>query len=199
MVRRCFGLTRNLDRCGRRGDWRLFCQEHKKQPFVWLFVLIFTVGAGIASILSYFSAQPNLNEDQKPRRLAVEQKMQFIKLLKSAKQPREEIKLGCAAGSEEACVFASQLLNLFREAGWVVQGDQVERVMLSKPLAGVALFKRGEGKLDPSNPKSGLWVEQTPGLITLRESFAKIGIETDAQADAQMPESVIGVFIGPNL
>jgi hypothetical protein len=132
-------------------------------------------------------------------RLTAEQQAQFVSLLKVQQQPREEIGLGCAAFSEEACVLAGQLLNVFREAGWVIQGNQVERVTLPKPLSGVALFKHGEGKLDPSNPKSGLWVEQTASLVTLRESFAKIGIEADTQADAQMPKGIIGVFIGPNL
>lgn len=52
-MRRCFGITRNVNRCGRIGDWWLFCHEHKKQPIAWAFVFIFTVVAGTASILSY--------------------------------------------------------------------------------------------------------------------------------------------------
>jgi hypothetical protein len=188
MKRRCFGRKMNLNRCGRYGDWWLFCQEHSKRPLIFLYALIFTVGTGVISYLSYFS--------ETHRRLTAEQQTQFVEILKTEKQPHEEIKLGYASGSEEACVFAGQLL---REAGWLIQGDKVERVILSRPLSGVAVFKRGEGKLGPSNPKSGLWVEQTPSLIALRESFAKIGIETKTQADAQMPEGVIGVFVGPNL
>lgn len=136
---------------------------------------------------------------QRHSKLTAEQQTQFVSLLKEQQQSREEIRLGCAAGSEEACVLAGQFLNLFLEAGWVVRGNQVERVVLSKPLAGVALFKHGEGKLDPSNPKSGLWVKQTTSLITLKHSFTKIGMETETQADAQMPKGVIGVFFGPIL
>lgn len=49
---RCFGITRNLHRCSREGDWKLFCAEHSRQWFGWLFTLIFTVGAGAASISS---------------------------------------------------------------------------------------------------------------------------------------------------
>jgi hypothetical protein len=72
---RCFGVTRNLNRCGRIGDWRLFCTEHKKQPVIWLFVLVFTVIAGTASILSYVSQQTtpqNTNADgsEVPRQLS---------------------------------------------------------------------------------------------------------------------------------
>ena len=51
-MRQCCGLKRNLIRCQRRGDWNLFCDEHKRQPFYWLFVLVFTVIAGSASICS---------------------------------------------------------------------------------------------------------------------------------------------------
>jgi hypothetical protein len=51
---KCFGLTKNLNRCGRVGSWKLFCHEHKKQPVVWLAFLTFTAVGGTASILSYF-------------------------------------------------------------------------------------------------------------------------------------------------
>lgn len=50
--RRCWGLTRNLWFCGRRGDWILFCPEHRRQPFAWIAFLVFTVLGGAASILS---------------------------------------------------------------------------------------------------------------------------------------------------
>lgn len=205
MMRRCYGITKNLYRCGREGEWKLFCHEHKKQPLVWLCGLIFTVLAGTASILSYFAPQPALNTNeskgsgQRLGRLTAEQQAQFISRLEVQREPREKIRLGCAAFSEEACVLAGQFLKVFQEGGWAIQGNQVERVTLPKPLAGVALFKHGEGQHDSSNAKSGLWVEQTASLVTLRESFAKIGMEVDTQADAQMPKGIIGVFIGPNL
>ena len=58
-MKRCWAITRSLNRCGRIGPWRLFCPEHRKQPIVWLFVLVFTVLAGTASILGYFSTLPH--------------------------------------------------------------------------------------------------------------------------------------------
>ncbi len=55
---RCFGITRNFHFCGRNGDWKFFCSEHRRQPLVWLFVFVFTVVAGIASIKSaWWSSQ----------------------------------------------------------------------------------------------------------------------------------------------
>lgn len=52
MARRCFGLTRSLNRCGRIGEWRWFCDEHKRQPIIWAFFIVFTVLGGAASIYS---------------------------------------------------------------------------------------------------------------------------------------------------
>lgn len=49
---RCFGITRSLHRCSRKGDWKLFCSEHRRQPVVWLFVFVFTVLGGLASMQS---------------------------------------------------------------------------------------------------------------------------------------------------
>ena len=49
---RCFGLTTSLNRCQRSGSWRFFCPEHKKQPLIWVFTFIFTIGGGTASIYS---------------------------------------------------------------------------------------------------------------------------------------------------
>lgn len=57
--KRCCGLTKNLCRCGRIGNWRFFCDEHSRQPLVWLFVVIFTVAGGAASILGYLSSISN--------------------------------------------------------------------------------------------------------------------------------------------
>jgi hypothetical protein len=51
-MQQCFGLTRTLRRCGRRGSWRFFCDDHRRQPVAWIFFLVFTVIAGTASIYS---------------------------------------------------------------------------------------------------------------------------------------------------
>ncbi len=49
--RRCWAITRrgpNLSRCGRVGDWFIYCDQHRWQPVVILF-LLFTVLGTIAS------------------------------------------------------------------------------------------------------------------------------------------------------
>jgi hypothetical protein len=57
-MRRCLGITRNLHRCGRTGDWRWFCHEHRQQPIVWLSFIVFTVAAGGAQLYSTWWPQP---------------------------------------------------------------------------------------------------------------------------------------------
>lgn len=60
---RCWGLTRNLHRCSRTGDWKIFCGDHKRQWIGWSFTLIFTVLGGAASI---YGVLPSLFEKSEP-------------------------------------------------------------------------------------------------------------------------------------
>jgi len=123
---------------------------------------------------------------------------EFLRVLSSASGSRERIRMGCAASSEKACAFAGHLLELFTEAKWPLEENGVQRGVLRKPKFGIVLFKLGESKQEPP-PGYGVWVVQTPALLTIREAFHTIGIQTDNSADPQMPEGVIGVFVGPAL
>jgi hypothetical protein len=58
----CYGITKNLNRCGRTGSWRFFCNDHKRQPLMWLSTLLFTVIAGSLSI--YSGLKPVLEDQQ---------------------------------------------------------------------------------------------------------------------------------------
>jgi len=53
----CWGRTRNLRRCGRLDEWKLFCNDHRFQPIIWLIFLVCTVGGGVASIQSAWFPQ----------------------------------------------------------------------------------------------------------------------------------------------
>lgn len=61
-MKRCIGLNRNLTRCNRVGDWKFFCNDHRKQPIVWIVFIVFTVLAGLASI---YSAIKPMSTEQK--------------------------------------------------------------------------------------------------------------------------------------
>lgn len=51
-MRRCWGRNRNFRRCGRRGNWKCFCDDHRLQPIAAVVFLVFTIVAGVASIQS---------------------------------------------------------------------------------------------------------------------------------------------------
>lgn len=51
--RRCWGRTKNLRRCARRGAWRHFCPEHANQPYLLAIFICFTVLGGAASLASF--------------------------------------------------------------------------------------------------------------------------------------------------
>jgi hypothetical protein len=61
-MRQCLGRTRNFRRCGRLGDWKLFCDDHRLQPIIWVIFLVCTVAGGVASIQSaWIPHRPGLN------------------------------------------------------------------------------------------------------------------------------------------
>ncbi|EGQ8020001.1 hypothetical protein KIN38_22450 [Vibrio sp. B511a] len=66
---RCFGRNSNRSRCGRHGEWRFFCSEHKNQWLGWLAFLIFTVLAGTASIVGWLA--PHFPSDEKTSALYI--------------------------------------------------------------------------------------------------------------------------------
>ena len=57
-MRRCRGITRNFRFCQRRGDWILFCPDHRMQPFVWIVSILGVV----ASLIAVFQGVPQLLE-----------------------------------------------------------------------------------------------------------------------------------------
>ena len=79
----------------------------------------------------------------------------------------------------------------------MVQGDQIERVVPTKPIAGVVLFKYGHADtFDPTDPDQGKWVELSESLQTVIRAFTEVDITTASAADERMAQGVIGVFFG---
>ncbi|MBI4465788.1 MAG: hypothetical protein HY647_13875 [Acidobacteria bacterium] len=128
--------------------------------------------------------------------LTERERYNFEKPLTEQKEAREEVQLACPQADENTCIYAAQFINFFREAGWKVQGNVVERGMLGSPLPGVILVKRGTGQLDPNNWRSGLWMRFSPSLESVRQAFVNIGVEPDSIVDANLSENVIRVYIG---
>jgi hypothetical protein len=120
----------------------------------------------------------------------------FEESLKTQKEPREEILMACPQADEAACIYADQFINIFRDAGWKVQNSRLERVTLARPWAGVVLFKKGTGTIDPNNWRSGLWTKVSPSLLTVRQAFVNIGVEPDEGNDPELGEDLITVYFG---
>jgi hypothetical protein len=109
----------------------------------------------------------------------------------------EKIRLGCPQANEELCVVAGQFLPLFQRAGWSVEGNAVQRLVLPKPLSGVALFEHGEGTADPANPDQGLWMSQTKTVVQIVKAFGVVDMPPTSAADATMPVGTLGIYFGP--
>src|ERR1700683_2966490 len=133
-----------------------------------------------------------------PRRhvLAGAERTRFERPLQAQQAPREEIILACPQQEESTCVYAAQFINLFREAGWKVRGNIVERGMLGIPYSGVILVKRGAGQIDPNDWRSGLWSNISASFETVRAAIVSIGIEPDSISDAQLTENALRVYFG---
>jgi hypothetical protein len=75
----------------------------------------------VVSLFVGYEWQAHLSTPRKWLELSEEQKKHFVSILKSQQSEREQIKLGCAAMSEETCASSSKFLDLFKRGGWVVQ------------------------------------------------------------------------------
>jgi hypothetical protein len=120
----------------------------------------------------------------------------FEEPLKEQKEPREEIQITCPQADENTCVYAGQFVNLFREAGWKVHDNHVQRVTMSNPTAGTFLFKHGSGKLNPDDWRSGLWMAFSASFVNTRQAFVNIGVEPESGSNPELPEGIIAIYFG---
>jgi hypothetical protein len=129
--------------------------------------------------------------------LSAKERIAFEEPLKSQKQPRLEIHIGCPGDDEKACVFANQFVRLFGESGWKVQ-SVVERLTLSRPAAGVYLFRKGGAA--PKTPYEwniGGWLQiNDPSLLSVQKAFQQIGIEPESGTNYQLADDVMMIYIG---
>jgi len=128
--------------------------------------------------------------------LTQDERDSFEKPLKEQTSPRELVQLACAQADEHTCVYAAQFIALFRESGWRIQENRVARITLARPDAGVTLFKKGTGHLDPDNWRSGLWTTVSPSFVNVSQAFENIGIEPEAGANPELAEDAITVYFG---
>lgn len=130
-------------------------------------------------------------------RFTDEEMHEFVATLASQKEQRDRVRLGCPAGHEDICVLAAPFMDAFKRGHFLVEGDQIYRVTLGKPTAGVIISSYGHADaFDPQDPDQGKWVRQTPSLDTIEEAFGTIGINAAGGADESLPNDVITIYFG---
>lgn len=146
-------------------------------------------------------------------RLTQAERERMIATLSRAPQPHEKIQLGCPDRDVDACLAASQFLNVFTGAGWDVMGDRVRSVALGKPAPGITILRRAahrgcrvtdvdpEDDWAPAPGSEGGCFRMTPSVRAIQEALASVGFRSRTRADVgnDLPEDAIGVFVGPRL
>lgn len=129
--------------------------------------------------------------------LTVDERARFEVPLKQQSQERFEIQLACPGADEATCVYAAQYIDLFREAGWKVQNNRVERVALGVPYEGIRIFSYVPKYPEPDAPVgSGVWSAITPSLISVYRAFSVIGIESESGIRNDEKPNVLTVYFG---
>ncbi len=131
-------------------------------------------------------------------KLTQREKDQFMAVLKSQNVPREELKITCPSNDEELCVIATNYLEMFQRSGWKTPDGGIERGLYGKSVPGISIAKKPQpGKLDPNNPDLGLWVLQSPSIVTIINAFESVHIKTNRLAAQDLPDNMIAIYFGP--
>lgn len=130
--------------------------------------------------------------------LASRTREDFMNVLKSQREPKETLIVKCPTSSEELCTIATNYLEMFQRAGWRTPTGGIERGYYMKSFPGVTISKRPEpGTVDPNDPVHGLWIFQSPSMVTIQNAFHAVDIIPRQQADQQLPSNVITIYFGP--
>jgi hypothetical protein len=114
--------------------------------------------------------------------------------LRNQKAKHKTIEINCV--DQASCTYADQFVNIFRDAGWTVEDNKPHPVLAEHPKAGIWLYRRGEGRIDPSNWQSGLWGEVTASILNVHQAFLNIDIDTDAETNPNLPPDVLAILFG---
>jgi hypothetical protein len=151
-----------------------------------IFAMLLMVGA-----LGWFSWPPIRRHG-----LSLDEKAAFEAPLKAGLDKSISIQLACPASDEVDCVYASNLIPLFGEAGWDVNLD-VTRVNLPRPMQGINLVMHASTDFVPKKWNEGVWTKMLPAVIPVDKAFVAIGIEPDSNSGFSVAENQIIVYVGP--
>jgi len=153
----------------------------------------------VAIVVSYFGTTVWPPPPRPLRILTAKERARFVQILRSQLSPRETLRLGCPIGKEDECLLVGQFIDIFKEAGWPVEHDQVARLAPGKPQAGLALFQHADNVPKDLPYGEGVWVELTPSARTIMWAFGSVGLKTRGLGDATTPKGTIGAYFGPDL
>jgi hypothetical protein len=153
----------------------------------------------ITSIFSFIGVRFYYRPPKPLHVLTAKEHKLFVDELKSQSPPHEQVRLGCPTGKEDECLLVGQFIEVFKEANWEVEHDQVMRTEPGKPMAGLALFIHADHVPEHLPAGQGVWTQQTPSAEIVRQAFERIGIKSQYTADGTMPQGTIGVYFGPDM
>jgi hypothetical protein len=131
-------------------------------------------------------------------KLTAKEKDAFMAILRSQKETHETLIIRCPNADEKLCVTATDFLEMFQRAGWKTPTGGIERGVYAKAVTGISIAKKpAPGTVDPNNPDMGLWVLQSPSLMTIKKAFDSIGMTTIRQAGQDLDDGVIAIYFGP--
>ena len=128
--------------------------------------------------------------------LSEKERARFEEPLKSKPDAGVAIQMACPTNDEIDCVYASNLIPLFGEAGWNV-GIQVNRVNLPRPMEGIVIVLHSTTDYAPKKWNEGVWTKMLPAVVPIRKAFSNIGIEPDSNSGFSVQEDQIIVYVGP--
>ena len=114
---RCLGVNRNLRRCNRSVEGHLFCSDHRRQPIVWIFVLIFTVIAGSASI---YSALQGAKQRKADDIIVTDNKKEYPPISKKSAQELADVTLRFVYPKSPALILVNNSGAIAKNIKWSV-------------------------------------------------------------------------------
>jgi hypothetical protein len=128
--------------------------------------------------------------------LSARERALFEAPLKGTPDTTVTIQMACPASDEIDCVYASNLIPIFGEAGWNVE-NQVTRVSLPRPMQGVVLVLHSSTDYVPKKWNEGVWTKMLPAIVPIDKAFSSVGIEPDSNSGFSVGENQVIVYIGP--
>jgi hypothetical protein len=120
----------------------------------------------------------------------------FSSILK-VQQEHILIHLMCPPADEKDCAVAGQFIPLFRQNGWDIKENVVERVINGSTRPGFYFVLHSTVDPDPGNKegKTGAWTLMPNAYFSVNQAFSEL-IKTDLVVGASYPEKELGVYFG---